>query len=46
MQNPNKANESLHRYTAQTKDGILFYVQVRENKVSGRKDFMSVFPAK
>lgn len=46
MQNPNKADELLHRYTALTKDGEQFYVQVRENKVSKRKDFMSVFPGK
>lgn len=46
MQNPSKANEILHRYTALTKSGELFYVQIRENKVSKRKDFISVFPGK
>lgn len=44
LQNPSKADESLHRYTAQTKDGVEFFVQIRENKITGRKDFMSVFP--
>jgi hypothetical protein len=46
MQNPNKPDEALHRYKALTKDGLLFYVQIRENKITGRKDFMSTFPAK
>lgn len=35
---------ALHRFYGQTKDGICFSVQIRENKRSGRKDFMSVFP--
>jgi len=34
----------LHRFLGETKDGELFYVQVKENKRTGRKDFMSVFP--
>ena len=44
----NKANlnEMLHRFTGQTKDGITFYVQVKQNKKTDRKDFMSVFPGK
>jgi len=37
-------NEMLHRSTGQTKDGQPFYVQVKQNKKTGRKDFMSVFP--
>lgn len=43
----NKANpnEMLHRFSGQTKDGQLFYVQVKQNKKTDRKDFMSVFPA-
>lgn len=39
------SNEMLHRFTGQTKDGQLFYVQVKQSKRSNRKDFMSVFPA-
>ncbi len=44
----NKANlnETLHRFTGHTKDGVTFYVQVRQNKRTDRKDFMSVFPDK
>lgn len=37
-------NEILHRFAGETKDGLPFYVQVKENKKSDRKDFMSVFP--
>lgn len=46
MQNPSKADETLHRYAAVTKDGIQFAVQIRENKVTKRKDLMSAFPTK
>ncbi|MGH7237654.1 MAG: hypothetical protein ACREGF_03915, partial [Candidatus Saccharimonadales bacterium] len=35
-------NEILHRFEGFTKDGELFYVQVKQNKRTGRKDFMSV----
>jgi hypothetical protein len=37
-------NILLHRFSGQAKDDALFYVQVKENKLTGRKDFMSVFP--
>jgi hypothetical protein len=37
-------NTLLHRFLAETKDDELFYVQIKEDKRSGRKDFMSVFP--
>jgi hypothetical protein len=36
----------LHRFCGITKDNILFFVQVKQDKRTGRKDFMSVFPAK
>jgi hypothetical protein len=36
----------LHRFLGETKEGKLFYVQVKQNKRTGRKDFMSAFPAK
>ncbi len=39
-------NEMLHRFEGVTKDGQRFFVQVKQNKRTGRKDFMSVFPAK
>lgn len=37
-------NIGLHRFYGKTKDGEYFCVQVKENKRTGRKDFMSVFP--
>ncbi|HEX4774281.1 MAG TPA: hypothetical protein VH234_02080 [Candidatus Saccharimonadales bacterium] len=37
-------NILLHRFTGETEDGTLFYVQVKHDKRTGRKDFMSVFP--
>ncbi|MGI9027728.1 MAG: hypothetical protein ACR2FM_02705 [Candidatus Saccharimonadales bacterium] len=37
-------NIGLHRFFGETKDGFHFYVQIKENKRTGRKDFMSVFP--
>lgn len=39
-------NLMLHRFAGETGEGILFYVQVKQDKRSGRKDFMSVFPAR
>lgn len=36
----------LHRFYGITKDGVEFCVQVKQNKRSGRKDFMSVFDKK
>ncbi|MEX0881593.1 MAG: hypothetical protein WDZ34_01830 [Candidatus Saccharimonadales bacterium] len=46
MQNPNDPNETLHQFTGMTRNKELFYVHVRENKKTGRKGFMSVFPGK
>ncbi|HEV2403529.1 MAG TPA: hypothetical protein VGS08_04990 [Candidatus Saccharimonadales bacterium] len=43
--NPNKSNELLHRFAGMTKSGDLFYVQVKENLKTKRKDLMSIFPA-
>lgn len=40
--NPNK-NEILHRFAGITKEGELFYVQIKENNRKG-KYFMSCFP--
>lgn len=42
--NPNGKNELVHRFAGITKDGDLFYVQVKENKRTNNKYFMSVFP--
>lgn len=37
---------SLHRFYGQTKTGNHYDVQIKENKRTNRKDFMSVFPIK
>jgi hypothetical protein len=34
----------LHRFKGRTADGHEFYVQIKDDRRSGRKDFMSVFP--
>ncbi len=36
----------LHRFYGKTKSGIEFCVQIKEDRRSGRKDFMSVFSRK
>lgn len=36
----------LHRFYGETKDGVGFCVQIKQDKRSGRKDFMSVFDRK
>ena len=41
-QNPNNPNELLHRFFARTSEEI-FIVQIKENKRTNRKDFISVF---
>jgi len=43
-QNPNKRNEVLHRFAGLTKEKELFYVQIKEDKKTGKKYFMSCFP--
>lgn len=42
--NPNRSSEILHRFAGATKDGDLFFVQIKENKRSGKLYLMSVFP--
>ncbi|MFO0862282.1 MAG: hypothetical protein U0516_01000 [Candidatus Saccharibacteria bacterium] len=42
--NPNGRNELVHRFAGQTKDGDLFYVQVKEDNRTDNKYFVSVFP--
>lgn len=46
QQNPNKPQEVFYRFVGKTKEGELFYVQIKENKRTQRKDLMSIFPAK
>ena len=43
-QDPGNPNVLLHRFAGQTKDGESYYVQIKENKKTDRKDFISVFP--
>lgn len=43
--NPNKPNELLHRFAGITPAKELFYIQVKENKRTKRKDLISIFPA-
>ena len=43
-ENPNKPSEILHRFAGRTKDGDLFFVQIKENKRTSQKWLISVFP--
>jgi len=43
--NPNKHNELLHRFAGLSPNKELFYIQVKENKRTKRKDLVSIFPA-
>ena len=44
FQNPMKADEIFHRFAGLTKEGDLFFVQIKENKRNDQKIFISVFP--
>lgn len=43
-ENPNKKSEILHRFAGITKEKDVFFIQVREDKRTGQKWLMSVFP--
>ena len=43
-ENPNEHDELLHRFYGLTVEKFLFCVQIKEEKRSGAKYFMSVFP--
>ncbi len=43
-ENPNKNGEMLHRFTGTTKEKDLFFVQIKEDKKTGQKYLISVFP--
>jgi hypothetical protein len=43
-ENPNKEDEILHRFAGATCENDLFFVQIKEDKKSGQKFLMSVFP--
>ncbi len=40
----NRGTSNLYRFSGMTKNGIEYFVQIRENTRTNRKDFMSVFP--
>jgi hypothetical protein len=42
--NPDKPGEILHRFTGRSADGELFFVQIKEDKRSGQKSLISIFP--
>lgn len=46
FEEPERPALLLHRFAGQTKDGRRFYVQVREEKRTGKKQCLSIFPAK
>lgn len=45
-ENFKQKNELLHRFLGQTKSRENFVVQIKENKRTKRKDFISIFPLK
>ena len=44
IENPNNRTQILHRFSGITKDNCIFYVQIKEEKKTGEKWLMSVFP--
>ncbi len=43
-ENPNKKTEILHRFAGITPNGKKFYVQIKEEKSTGKKFLISIFP--
>lgn len=43
-ENPNKRSEILHRFAGITKEQELFFVQIKEDKRTGEKFLISIFP--
>lgn len=43
-ENPNRHSEILHRFVGSTRNGRLYHVQIKENKKTGRKYLISVYP--
>ena len=43
-QNPNKNSEIFHRFEGVTSDNYRFIVQIKEDKRTGQKHLLSVFP--
>lgn len=45
-ENPNRRHEILHRFAGSTKEDDLFSVHIKENKKTGQKFLISVFPTR
>jgi len=43
-ENPNKKGELLHRFAGSTPDNEIFFVQIKEDKKTKQKYFISAFP--
>jgi len=43
-ENRHRTGEKLYRFKGKTSDEYIFFVQVKENKKTGQKFFMSCFP--
>lgn len=43
-ENPNRRGELLHRFAGKSAERELFFVQIKEDKRSGKKWLISVFP--
>lgn len=43
-ENPNKPNEILHRFAGSTREKELFFIQIKEDKRTGQKYLISIFP--
>lgn len=43
-ENPNRPGEIVHRFAGSTPDNELFFVQIKEDRRTNQKWFMSVFP--
>jgi len=43
-ENSNKRSEILHRFAGISKDKELFFVQIKEDKRTGQKFLISIFP--
>lgn len=43
-ENVDRRSEILHRFMGKTKNSITFYIQIKEDKRSGEKFLISIFP--
>ena len=43
-ENVDRRSEILHRFSGKTKNGQLFFAQIKEDKITGEKWLISVFP--